>query len=217
MKVDVNIIRKPGVRVEVNLARGRHRGRRVSVPVRVAPYLAEDISEAELPDIFEPAPAEELPAQPDAAPAESEAADQPCSEEGGAECADEYYDEYSDEYGEEYDEDCDEDCCEAAEVDFYPDDEASEDTVPDEESLLRLIEEEEAEMAASGLNDRPLDGLNLPGSHFMSYLDRTEDGDVFEVDGTRASGQKIVSVDSESGRISRVCGFIKHGNGGGQD
>ena len=209
MKVDVNIIRRPGVKVEVNLARGRRNGTRVSVPVRVAPYLAEDFPEDGLsaaPDEYElteaPEAAEEA-AEAEAQTFESELPEEESIEEDCAVSdqyedygdADDYdnYDEYE-EY-EEYDE---------------PQEDIPEEEAPDEEELLRLIAEEEAELAASGLAPDP-DELQLPEGHYMRYLDRSEDGELHEVNDSAAAGRKIICVDSESGKISRVCGFIKRG------
>lgn len=189
MKVDVSVIKRPGVKVEITLARGNRRGRRVNIPVRVAPYLAEEPADIEAAELFEETtfdvvePEDEL-SDADLSPEENSEDDSSCVPEDDDIAAEPV--ETADQLNE---------------VD------------PDEEELLRLIAEEEAEMAASQQNyTEP-----QPPSHYMSYLDRTESGDIFEVDDTHASGQKIVCVDGESGRISRVCGFIKNNQPAGDN
>ncbi len=209
MKVDVNIIKRPGVKVDVTLARGSRRGRRVTIPVRVAPYLAEETEDSFVADLFDEEDvllpeaqddADALPEEPEAE-AEEEAVEEIPAEEPAV----------TEDIAEDYD--------------------------PDEEELLRLIAEEEAEMAAAAKaaegfaqteaqfeapyepaefipeesgTAEPEQAEPKPDSHYMSYIDRTDDGGIREVDDTHAAGQKIVCVSGESGRISRVCGFIRN-------
>lgn len=181
MKVDVNISKRPGVRVEINLVHGRPR-HRVSIPVRVAPYLAEDFDE--LTEPIEAVPLDEV---------EEIIEEEELLSEEAVELFDD--DEQPDEIVED-----------EPEESFDPQNIYA-DADPDEEELLRLIAEEEAEMAASGHS-----GISeqLPEGHYMRYLDRSVSGDIFEVDDSHAIGQKIICIDGESGRLSRVCGIIKH-------
>lgn len=206
MKVDVNIIKRPGVKVDVTLARGSRRGRRVTIPVRVAPYLAEQTDDSFIDELFADLPAEDAPELQDA-----EDTAEALSEEPEAEPEEEAAEEIP------------------AEEPAVTED-IAEDYDPDEEELLRLIAEEEAEMAAAAAEQAQNSAQNTaseyipqeeyaaepeqaepkPDSHYMSYIDRTDDGGIREVDDTHAAGQKIVCVDGESGRISRVCGFIRN-------
>lgn len=204
MKVDVNIIKKPAVRVEVNLARGQRGVRRMSIPVRVAPYLAEPLpvsDDNELPGLYEdPGVAVEtdeiVEAVDDGAFEENTEFDEADECEDVVECDDDDIYDFSEE-------------------DDWTDG-FSEDPAPDEESLLQLIAEEEAEMEAAGIRmDDASEGL--PNGHYMRYLDRRENGDIYEVDDSHATGQKIICIDGESGRLSRVCGFIKHGRSSGEE
>ncbi len=221
MKVDVSIIKRPAVKVEITLARGSRRGQRVSIPVRVAPYLAAEADQTDLP-VFTDEPELSSDVLEEEFPVES------IDEDALSE------DQESDVTVTEPDETVD----------------AAPEADPDEEELLRLIAEEEAEMEAAlhkaqetefavpsviepeenepavaePVNTEvdcdckePLiigdiieeSTVSQPDSISMSYLDRSESGEVFEVNDVKASGQKIVCVNSESGRISRVCGFIK--------
>lgn len=178
MKVDVNISKKPGVRVEINLVHGRPR-QRISIPVRVAPYLAEDFDE--------PAESVDTLAPEEFIENEAQLTEEPAELSGEGEQADEFVED-------------------EPESPFDLQDMFT-DADPDEEELLRLIAEEEAEMAASGQN---ITSESLPQGHYMRYLDRTVNGDIYEVDDSHAIGQKIICIDGESGRLSRVCGIIKH-------
>lgn len=210
MKVEVSRIKRPGIKVSVTLARARRAGTCISIPVHAAAKV-------------------EAPAEPEA--------EEFCI--GFADTADDVIDEAitscDDVPVEETVQDGDDmTACEDG-ADEGPVDELLEDA-PDEEDLLALIEEEEAEMAlhmqqqeASPFFDSETDPFAAEAvnevadaeadyssdqpaqvSQYMRYFDRNTDGQKFEVSDEQAIGQEIICVDEESGRLSRVCGFIKN-------
>ena len=204
MKVEVSKIKRPGVKVSVTLARSRRKGSCITIPVRPA-------------------------AQSESTP-ENEVSVSNAEREqtviGFAPAAEDGFDVVAEAVEET---DCD-DVIEEAPID------ASDEEVLDEEDLIALIEEEEAEMASQlhqqdAENDLSSEEVSesepandaaetdaaddLPEQpaqveQYMRYFDRSNDGEKFEVSDTRANGQEIICVDGESGRLSRVCGFIKH-------
>jgi len=240
MKVEVSKIKRPGVKVSVTLARSRRKGSCITIPVRPA-------------------------AQSEGAP-ENEVIVSNAEREptviGFAPGAEDEFDVVAEAVEET---DCDV-VSEDAPIDV------SDEEVLDEEDLIALIEEEEAEMAsqlhqqddvsdsvcedvfADEPADEPEDLLtdqtafvsedvsaeeitedteevseaepaddtveaDAADGHpdqpaqveqYMRYFDRSTDGEKFEVSDTRANGQEIIGVDGGSGRLSRVCGFIKH-------
>ena len=117
---------------------------------------------------------------------------------------------------------------------------------PDEEELLAMIAEEEAEMesmlsqedgmeeeepledfdktVASEFFGESADGDPAPSSdrqaassHYVRYFDRSTSGERVEVETSDATGQEIICVDEQSGRISRVCGFIRNNSHAAED
>ena len=225
MKVEVTIIKRPSVKVEVTLAKARRRGYCVSIPVRVAQDEQPAVSPEELLEATEA----------EAAPADETAE---CESAAVSDC-------------EDSDETDTPDTPDSAD-DMELTDDADE---IDEDDLLALIEEEEAEMNAQLHNceagtsadlaeaadvfedtldkaaeseaffaesesedggdfvspdDNPSAEQAAGTEQFVRYFGRDTNGERFEVYGSDASGQEIVCVDGESGKLSRVCGFIRH-------
>lgn len=204
MKVEVSRIKRTGVKVSVTLARAKRGGSCINIPVR-AVAKDEIAPEAE--------PAEITIGFADTSGEDADDAAVACDVLSGEESAEDVCDESV----------CEEDSAEDA-ADELPEDD------PDEEALLALIAEEEAEMAlhmqqqeaaaqhiAAEAADEPEESeessdseQSAQVSQYMRYFDRRTDGEKIEVADERASGQEIICVDEESGRLSRVCGFIRN-------
>lgn len=210
MKVEVSRIKKPGIKVSVTLARAKRAGSCISIPVH-AVAKNEIASEVE--------PSEITIGFADTCNAIEDGEVFSCGDDSSEETVDSAVDEII----------CVEEAVETIE-DELPED------APDEEDLLALIEEEEAEMAlqmqqqetaahfiedsspiAAEAAEEPAEPDIISNSEqsaqvsqYMRYFDRRTDGEKFEVANESASGQEIICVNEESGRLSRVCGFIRN-------
>ncbi len=210
MKVEVNKHRRPGVKVSVTLARAKRRGSCISIPVKVTAKNENSVESGITEEIVQRI--------------ENSIGFVPCDAEETVEPTG-FCDPSEDFSSEDY-----------AEVQPDPAAEEIFEDAPDEEDLLALIAEEEAEMASQLLHqsnaafseandfsvDEPVDApaeepVDAPENEhhpqveqYVRYFDRSTDGEKFEVTDTRANGQEIICVDGESGRLSRVCGFIKN-------
>jgi len=253
MKVEVNAIKRPGVKVSVTLARVRRGGLRVSIPVRTA-ARNEVCPEAETADIVvgfvdnadgiiahEGISCDKLPSGDNAeiegvcedeALPEPEAAlpeDEPDEEEllaliaeEEAEMASQLQQQSSalltaedgdepgacDSVGELFGEEP---------VEFFGEESSSEaadnetetNTIPFDVVQDGFFDSESADTDGNGNGaDRP--DQSAPVEQYMRYFDRSTDGEKVEVSDNRASGQEIICVNGESGRLSRVCGFIRN-------
>lgn len=209
MKVEVSIIKRPAVKVEVTLAKARRKGYCVQIPVRVAQdeiLPVSDVEETLLPD------AESADAEDVCTPVPEEETD-----ESAADLCQDAEDTSASDIAVEA-EDIDEDDLLAliAEEEAEMQAQQIEDRIEEEfvdsfdkaaESAGFFADSESAELPADEIS-----ASEAPPSteQFYRYFGRNNSGERFEVDNSNASGQEIVCVDGESGRISRVCGFIRH-------
>lgn len=262
MKVEVSIVKKPesndrkSRKVEVILAKAKRMGYCIPVPVRpvardadtaedtslpaeCVQEIAEDIADYTLPCEDMPDPffsLEENSEEPIdeeflydgecdetedeidedellalIAEEEAEMAAQPADRYSAASDTWDYADDASDK---EY---VDELACEVQElVDGLAEPEELEDRVcvgdETQEPTEELTDADEFDKYGG---DSAEDGDIQPDDHapmeqYMRYFDRSTSGERVEVNDQQAAGQEIICVDGESGKISRVCGFIKH-------
>jgi len=297
MKVEVCIIKKPGKKVEVTLARSKHRGHCIPVPVRVAPKLAdidgditlsdaetaeetydvysvhedqsdpfftleedpesdldeeflydgdniedakdvseeadEDIDEDELLALIAEEEAE-MAAQQIIASDKSSAIGYTACDYANDAADEEYVSELASEVQELVDEfncedesfdECDDDTVSAVEAQEIVDElylideildncDVLEDGVCTTEEAQELVDELNADFESNEDSFDKYGGKDAASSaateQYMRYFDRSTSGERVEVEDPNATGQEIICVDGESGKISRVCGFIRH-------
>ncbi len=298
MKVEVCIVKKPGKKVEVTLAKSKYRRHCIPVPVRVAPKLsdiddditlaasenADDIYDVDpvcedQPDFFftfeedpefpldeeflfdgDDAEAEEnvseeinedidedellaliaeeeaeMAAQQINSPEESSPAGYTARDHADDAADEEYVSELASEVQELVDElgcedesidQCYDDSVSAVEAQEIVDemnlideifdncDDVLEDGVCTAGEAQELVDELTADFEPDEDSFDKYGGKDDDSSaateQYMRYFDRSTSGERVEVEDPNATGQEIVCVDGESGKISRVCGFIRH-------
>lgn len=215
MKVQVTAIRKPAKKVEVTLIKPRPIRVTASVCSRTEPELA-----AEQPAELVSAPCEPVEPEKDesccAGIAEEPAAESDCTDADDALC-----DEPGDESAEADDEQNVDELFDEVE-DLFNDaiDDAqdaaaalgAQDSEPDEESVFGIADDG-GEDSSPAMFSQPvdIDGDGVPDKGvYCRYFGRDTDGNKVEVNQSQATGREVVSFDEGSGRLSRICGIIKH-------